>query len=74
VSITNPPGKGAYPISSFTWLLIPTKFSDPAKRKAVTDFLKWMLKDGQALAESMSYAKLPSQVLAKEMPTISNIK
>ena len=74
VSITNPPGKGAYPIASFTWLLVPTKFADPAKQKAITDFLRWMLKDGQKLAESMSYAKLPAQVVTKETPVIGTIK
>ena len=74
VSITNAPGKGAYPISSFTWLLIPAKFADPGKQKAVTDFLRWMLKDGQKLAEAMSYAKLPAQVIAKETPVIANVK
>ncbi len=43
VSITNPPGKDAYPISSFTWLLVPAKIQDPQKRKIITDFLRWML-------------------------------
>ena len=43
VSITNADGKDVYPISSFTWLLIPEKIADPAKKKAITDFLKWML-------------------------------
>ena len=47
VSITNAPGKDAYPISTFTWLLIPEKIADPAKKKAIKDFLKWMLTDGQ---------------------------
>ena len=47
VSITNAPGKDAYPISSFTWLLIPEKIQDATKRKMITDFLTWMLNDGQ---------------------------
>ena len=47
VSITNAPGAGSYPISSFTWLLIPTHFADPAKGKAVADFLHWMLEHGE---------------------------
>ena len=47
VSITNAPGKDAYPISSFTWLLIPDKIADAAKKKAIMDFLHWMLTDGQ---------------------------
>jgi phosphate transport system substrate-binding protein len=74
VSITNAPGKGAYPISSFTWLLIPSKISDPAKRKAITDFLAWMLKDGQTMTQALSYAPLPSGVVAKETKAIAKIK
>src|SRR6202161_2613603 len=58
VSITNPEGKAAYPIASFTWLLIPSKFSDTAKRDVVKDFLKWMMTDGQQYCEALSYAKL----------------
>ena len=67
VSITNAPGKAAYPISSFTWLLIPAKFSDSAKRDAIKGFVKWMLADGQSQTEALSYAKLPKEVVAKEM-------
>jgi len=74
VSITNPEGKAAYPISSFTWLLIPSKFSDPAKRDVVKDFLKWALTDGQQYAEGLSYAKLPKEVVAKEMKAIAQIQ
>lgn len=75
VSITNPEGnKAAYPISSFTWLLIPSKFSDSAKRDAVKDFLKWMLADGQGYCEALSYAKLPKEVVAKETKAIAQIQ
>jgi phosphate transport system substrate-binding protein len=74
VSITNAPGKGAYPLSSFTWLLVPTKIQDPKKKRAIMDFLKWMLADGQGLAEGLSYAKLPPQVVAKELKAISRIQ
>src|SRR5580692_427481 len=63
VSITNPAGKDAYPISSFTWLLIPAKISDTAKRDVVKDFLKWMMTDGQNACEALSYAKLPKEVV-----------
>ncbi len=73
VSITNAPGKGAYPISSFTWLLVPTKISDPAKKKAIVDFLHWMLQDGQGLTEALSYARLPKEVVAKETKAISQV-
>ena len=74
VSITNPEGKAAYPIASFTWLLIPSKFSDSAKRDVVKDFLKWALTDGQQYAEGLSYAKLPKEVVAKEMKAIAQIQ
>jgi phosphate transport system substrate-binding protein len=74
VSITNAPGKGVYPISSFTWLLIPEKIADPAKKKALTDFLTWMLKDGQTMTEALAYAQLPKEVVAKEVKAIAKIK
>jgi phosphate transport system substrate-binding protein len=74
VSITNAPGKTAYPISTFTWLLIPEKFSDAAKRDAIKGFLKWALADGQSYAESLSYAKLPKEIVAKEMKAINKIQ
>jgi phosphate transport system substrate-binding protein len=74
VSITNAPGKTAYPISSFTWLLIPSKFSDGSKRDAIKGFIKWMLSDGQNEVEALSYAKLPKEVVAKEMKALDNIQ
>ena len=74
VSITNAPGKTAYPICSFTWLLIPEKFQDPAKRDAIKGFLKWMLTDGQGYAEPLSYAQLPKEVVEKEKKAINKIQ
>jgi len=74
VSITNPEGKAAYPIASFTWLLIPSKFSDAGKRDVVKDFLKWMMTDGQQFCEPLAYAKLPKDVVTKEMKAISQIQ
>jgi phosphate transport system substrate-binding protein len=74
VSITNAPGKGAYPISSFTWLLIPQKISDSAKRDSIKGFLKWMLADGQDYAEQLSYAKLPKEVVEKEKKAINGVQ
>ncbi|MGA8223445.1 MAG: phosphate ABC transporter substrate-binding protein PstS [Candidatus Acidiferrales bacterium] len=74
VSITNAPGAASYPVSSFTWLLIPAKFSDAAKRDAIKDFLKWMLGDGQNMTEALSYAKLPKPVIAKELKAISKVQ
>lgn len=74
VSITNAPGKEAYPISTFTWLLIPERISDPAKRDAIKTFLKWMMTDGQQDCEALAYAKLPKPVEAKEIAAISKIQ
>jgi phosphate transport system substrate-binding protein len=74
VSITNAPGKDAYPISSFTWLLVPAKIQNAQKRKILTDFLRWMLTDGQKLAEPLGYAPLPKAVVDKEMKAISLVQ
>jgi phosphate transport system substrate-binding protein len=74
VSITNPPGKDAYPISSFTWLLIPAQIQDPAKKAAIKDFLTWMLTSGQQFCEPLAYAKLPKEVVAKEQKAIALIQ
>jgi phosphate transport system substrate-binding protein len=74
VSITNAPGKGAYPISTFTWLLIPEKISDSGKRDSIKDFLKWMLADGQSYTEQLSYAKLPKEVVEKEKKAINGVQ
>jgi phosphate transport system substrate-binding protein len=74
VSITNAPGKTAYPISSFTWLLIPAKIQDTAKRDAIKGFLKWMLTDGQGYTEQLSYAKLPKEVVERELKAINDIQ
>jgi phosphate transport system substrate-binding protein len=74
VSITNAPGKTAYPISSFTWLLIPAKIQDAGKRDAIKGFLKWMLTDGQGAVEALSYAKLPKEVVDKELKAINQVQ
>ena len=74
VSITNAPGKNAYPISSFTWLLIPEKFSDAAKRDAIKGFVSWMLTDGQNDTEALSYAKLPKEVVAMEKQALAKVQ
>lgn len=73
VSITDAPGKTAYPIASFTWLLIPAQIQDAAKRDAIKAFLDWMMTKGQADCEGLSYAKLPASVVTKEMKAISAI-
>lgn len=74
VSITDAPGATAYPISSFTWLLIPEQIQDTAKRKALVGFVKWAITKGQNDVEALDYAKLPPQVVAKEQKAISLIK
>jgi phosphate transport system substrate-binding protein len=74
VSITNAPGAASYPISSFTYLLIPLKFADPAKGAAVKDFLNWMLEHGESEAAGMHYAPLPAQVQTMVKKTIATIK
>jgi len=71
VSITNPPAKTAYPIASFTWLLIPTHPADANKGKILKDFLFWMLDQGQGMTNALSYASLPQDVVAKEKAAIT---
>ncbi|MEI9980036.1 MAG: phosphate ABC transporter substrate-binding protein PstS [Edaphobacter sp.] len=74
ISITNAPGPDAYPISSFTWLLIPIHSADPAKAKVLADFIGWMLDHGEAEAAALSYAPLPKQVQDMVRKSIANIK
>jgi phosphate transport system substrate-binding protein len=74
VSITNAPGKDAYPISSFTWLLVPVQAKDPARGKILADLLNWMVSDGQKMTASLSYAPLPENLVAKVKETIKQVK
>ena len=74
VSITNAPGKEAYPISSFTWLLVPVQWKDSHKRDIFLDFLNWMVTQGQNLTESLKYAKLPQEVVTKEQAAFKTLK
>jgi phosphate transport system substrate-binding protein len=74
VSITNAPGKDAYPISSFTWLLIPAQSKDAAKGKILADFLNWMATDGQKMTSALAYAPLPDNVAAKVKDAIKQVK
>jgi phosphate transport system substrate-binding protein len=74
VSITNAPGKEAYPISSFTWLLIPTPSKDANKGKILHDFLGWMVTDGQQMTSALTYAPLPDNVVAKVKEAIKQVK
>jgi phosphate transport system substrate-binding protein len=74
VSITNAPGKGVYPISSFTWLLLYENPKDKAQSKAMVDFVKWALTDGQKFAPVLGYAPLPAEVVKLEMAALGAIK
>lgn len=74
ISITDAPGKTAYPICSFTYLLIPGKISDATKREAIQGFLKWMLSSGQGMVEELNYAQLPAAVVSIEKKQISEVQ
>jgi len=73
VSITDAPGKDAYPISSFTWLLIPEQSKDAAKGKILADFLNWMVTDGQKMTTALSYSPLPDNVVQKVKEAIKQV-
>ncbi|MBK5188082.1 MAG: phosphate ABC transporter substrate-binding protein PstS [Gemmatimonadaceae bacterium] len=73
ISIVNAPGKGAYPISSFTWLLIPKSIPSAKKHKQITDFLRWYLTKGEASAASLDYAPLPQQLIATLTARVDSI-
>ena len=74
VSITNAPGKGVYPISSFTWLLLYENAKDKAQAKTMDDFVKWALTDGQKYCADLGYAPLPEAVVKLEMAALAKIK
>jgi phosphate transport system substrate-binding protein len=73
-SITNAPGAGSYPISTYTWLLIPSRIPDAAKKKAIVDFLTWMIGPGQKEAQPLSYAPLPKNIAELEKKQIAAIQ
>jgi phosphate transport system substrate-binding protein len=74
VSIVNSPGAKTYPISTFTWLLVPADIKDPAKKAAIKGFIDWMLADGQGMTAALTYASLPKEVVAKEKKALAKIK
>jgi len=74
VSITNAPGRNAYPISSFTWLLIPNPAPDATKGRVIKDFLDWMLDHGESEVGALYYAPLPDSVIAKVRATVAQLK
>jgi phosphate transport system substrate-binding protein len=74
VSITNAEGKGAYPISSFTWLLLYENPKDKAQSKAMVEFVKWALGDGQKFAAALGYAPLPAEVVKLELAALAKVR
>lgn len=70
MSITDPQGVGAYPISSFTWLVVPAQIADDTKRNALVGFLRWMLGPGQRQAAALEYLAFPKDVIRKEEAAI----
>ena len=73
-SITNAADADAYPISSFTWLLVPERIEDRTKRQAITGFLRWVLTDGQKLAAPLHYAPLPGDVVSRVLKAVDRIQ
>ena len=74
VSITNAEGKGVYPISSFTWLLLYESPKDKNQAKTMVEFTKWALTDGQKFCAELGYAPLPEAVVKLEMAALAKIK
>jgi phosphate transport system substrate-binding protein len=74
ISIVNTAGKNTYPISTFTYLLIPEKIADATKKKAIVDFVTWALGDGQKMAEPLSYAALPKSISDRELKDLKKIQ
>jgi phosphate transport system substrate-binding protein len=74
VSITNPPGDAAYPIASFTWLLLYEDAQDKKQAAMMVDFMKWALTDGQKFAPAMGYASLPKAVVDLELKALEKVK
>ncbi len=73
VSLVDPPGRGAYPIASFTWLVVPARIEDDTKRKAIVDFLRWMLNPGQRQAAALGYLALPRDIVSEEESAIARV-
>jgi phosphate transport system substrate-binding protein len=73
-SMTNAPGKDAYPIAGATWLLVYQQQKDPAKGKKLVDFLKWAAKDGEKMAQNLDYAPLPENVQERVLKRVNEIK
>jgi phosphate transport system substrate-binding protein len=73
-SLVDAPGKDSYPMATYTWLLVPAHFNDPAKRHAMSEFLSWMLSTGQSDAPALGYGSLPPQVIGLEERQLSQLR
>lgn len=74
VSLTNAPGAGSYPITSFTWFYVPARSKDPERGRAVVDYLKWVYRDGQRIAQERGYATLPNDLLVKVAASVATVR
>ncbi|MFP5207821.1 MAG: phosphate ABC transporter substrate-binding protein PstS [Acidobacteriota bacterium] len=74
VSITNPPGADAYPISSFSWIIAPVQDPNRANAKVLVDLLSWIVKSGQSESSALYYAPLPENVVQKNLNVIYSLK
>jgi phosphate transport system substrate-binding protein len=74
VSITNPPGREAYPIASFTWMLLYENPSDKARSRTMVEFMQWALTDGQKFAADLGYSPLPAAVVKLELEALKKVK
>ncbi|MEO6327079.1 MAG: phosphate ABC transporter substrate-binding protein PstS [Thermoanaerobaculia bacterium] len=73
MSLTNAPGARSYPISSFTWLLVPEKPADKARGRALADFMRWALTSGQKYCSELGYAPLPEGLVALELAALKRL-
>ena len=73
-SILNAPNKDAYPISTFTWLLVPVQGREPQKTAAIEEFLRWMLTAGQKQCAALGYAPLPHEIAVREIKAVDALK
>jgi phosphate ABC transporter phosphate-binding protein len=74
LSILNAPGRNTYPISAFTWILVPAQSSDAPKREAIIQFLHWMLTSGQKECEALGYGPLPRRIVTRELDALNQLK
>jgi phosphate transport system substrate-binding protein len=74
VSITNADGAGAYPISSYTWILMYERPSDKVKARKMVEFMRWAITDGEAYAKDLGYAPLPEAVVKLEQDALGKIQ